>query len=199
MARNRQCAGSHKSTIRREFLRNCGQRGYRPRQAHFLAVPGRYHRRVRIQLETWKMIEDKLQRDWSSEQISGWMGGNQAVCVSREWNYQYILMDKLMGGHLYPHLRFKKKRRKRYESSDRCGQLLNRVSIEQQPQLGPGRIPRVMSNGASGRRSHNHRAYFHTWYSPRLWVSPSERKLSTISNPASAASSASSCSEKWCT
>lgn len=43
------------------------------------------------------MIEDKLQLDWSPEQISGWMGKNQAVCVSHEWIYQYILMDKLRG------------------------------------------------------------------------------------------------------
>jgi IS30 family transposase len=127
--------GSHKSTISRELRRNCGQRGYRPKQAHFLAITRRYHKPVRIQPETWKMIEDKLQLDWSPEQISGWMGRHQVIRVSHEWIYQYILVDKLRGGHLYQHLRCKKKRRKRYGSADRRGQLPNRVSIEQRPEI----------------------------------------------------------------
>jgi len=69
------------------------------------------------------MIEDKLKLDWSPEQISGWMGRNQAIRVSHEWISQYILMDKRLGGHLYEHLRCKKKRRKRYGGDDRRGQL----------------------------------------------------------------------------
>jgi len=127
--------GSHKSTISRELRRNSGQRGYRPKQAHFLAISRRNHRRVRIQPETWKMIEDKLKLDWSPEQISGWLNRTQAIHVSHEWIYQYILMDKRLGGHLYEHLRCKKKRRKRYGGDDRRGQLPNRVSIEQRPEI----------------------------------------------------------------
>ena len=65
--------GSHKSTICRELQRNCGQRGYRPKQAHFMAIGRRYHKRVRIQPETWMTVEDKLRLDWSPEQISGWL------------------------------------------------------------------------------------------------------------------------------
>lgn len=127
--------GSHKSTISRELHRNCGQRGYRPKQAHFLAIGRRYHRRVRIQPVTWKMIKGKLKLDWSPEQISGWLSRTHALHVSHEWIYQYILMDKLMGGQLYKHLRCKKKRRKRYGGADRRGQLPNRVSIEQRPEI----------------------------------------------------------------
>jgi IS30 family transposase len=65
--------GTHKSPISRELLRNRGQRGYRPKQAQYLAISRRYHRRVRIQPETWEIIEDKLKLDWSPEQISGWL------------------------------------------------------------------------------------------------------------------------------
>jgi IS30 family transposase len=126
---------SHKSTISRELRRNSGQRGYRPKQAHFLAISRRNHRRVRVQPETWKMIEDKLKLDWSPEQISGWLSRTQPISVSHEWIYQYILMDKRLGGHLYEHLRCKKKRRKRYGGDDRRGQLPNRVSIEQRPEI----------------------------------------------------------------
>lgn len=127
--------GSHKSTISRELRRNCGQKGYRPKQAHFLAISRQYHRRVRIQPETWKLIEDKLKLDWSPEQISGWLCRHYPIKVSHEWIYQYILMDKRMGGHLFEHLRCKKKRSKRYGGKDRRGQLPNRVSIEQRPEI----------------------------------------------------------------
>jgi IS30 family transposase len=127
--------GSHKSTISRELRRNCGLRGYRPKQAHILALSRRYHRQVRIQLETWKMIEDKVKLDWSPEQISGWMSRTQAFRISHEWIYQYILMDKRLGGHLYEHLRCRKKRSQRYGGHDRRGQLPNRVSIEQRPEI----------------------------------------------------------------
>jgi transposase, IS30 family len=130
-----QVLGSHKSTISRELRRNCGQRGYRPKQAHCLAISRRFHRQVRIQPETWKMIEDKVKLDWSPEQISGWLRRTQAFRVSHEWIYQYILMDKHRGGHLFEHLRCQKKRRKRYGREDRRGQLPNRVSIEQRPEI----------------------------------------------------------------
>ncbi len=127
--------GSHKSTICRELQRNCGQRGYRPKQAHFMAIGRRYHKRVRIQPETWMTVEDKLRLDWSPEQISGWLCRNRAIRVSHEWIYQYVLMNKFMGGKLYLHLRCQKKHHKRYGSSDRRGQLPNRVSIEQRPEI----------------------------------------------------------------
>jgi IS30 family transposase len=127
--------GSHKSTISRELHRNCGHRGYRPRQAHFKALNRHKYRRVRIIQETWKTIEAKLRLDWSPEQISGWLGRTQAIRVSHEWIYQHILADKWMGGTLFRHLRCQKKRRKRYGGYDRRGQLPNRVSIEKRPAI----------------------------------------------------------------
>ena len=127
--------GKHKSTICRELLRNCGRRGYRPKQAHFKAFNRHRHGQVRILQETWDVIDAKLCLDWSPEQISGWLLRNQAIRVSHEWIYQHILADKLMGGTLYQHLRCQKKRRKRYGGYDRRGQLPNRVSIEQRPAI----------------------------------------------------------------
>jgi IS30 family transposase len=127
--------GSHKSTISRELRRNCGLRGYRPKQAHFKALSRHNHGPARIFRETWEMIAAKLRLDWSPEQISGWLRRNQAVRVSHEWIYQYILADKLTGGDLYRHLRCQKKRRKRYGSYDRRGKLPNRVSIEERPDI----------------------------------------------------------------
>jgi transposase, IS30 family len=127
--------GTHKSTVNRELGRNKGQRGYRPKQAHHLALDRRNHSRKRISDETWELIETKLRLDWSPEQVSGWLNRHHAIQVSHEWIYQYILADKQAGGNLYRHLRCQKKRRKRYGSYDRRGKLPNRMSIEERPAI----------------------------------------------------------------
>ncbi len=67
--------------------------------------------------------------------MSGWLSRQHVNQVSHEWIYQYILTDKQAGGDLYRHLRCQKKRRKRYGSYDRRGQLPNRVSIEERPEI----------------------------------------------------------------
>ena len=54
----------HKSTVIRELRRNCGQRGYRPRQAHLLAEQKQREKpRALIQSETWQRIENQLRLD----------------------------------------------------------------------------------------------------------------------------------------
>ena len=127
----------HKSTISRELSRNTGERGYRPKQATEKACERRANAttRKRISAETWAVVEEKLRQDWSPEQVSGWLEKCQAVRISHEWIYQYILTEKQAGGDLYTHLRQHGKRRKRYGQYDRRGKLPNRVSIEERPQL----------------------------------------------------------------
>jgi len=127
----------HKSTISRELSRNTGARGYRPKQANEKAFERRANAttRKRISAATWEVVEEKLRQDWSPEQVSGWLEKRQAVRISHEWIYQYILMEKQAGGDLYTHLRQHGKRRKRYGQYERRGKLPNRVSIEERPQL----------------------------------------------------------------
>lgn len=127
----------HKSTLSRELSRNMGERGYRPKQANEKACERRTNAttRKRISAETWEVVAEKLRQDWSPEQVSGWLKKCQAVRISHEWIYQYILTDKQAGGDLYTHLRQHGKRRKRYGQYDRRGKLPNRVSIEERPQL----------------------------------------------------------------
>ena len=61
--------GMHKSTISREIRRNRGQRGYRPKQAHYMAKERRKKPPPRIQIETWELIESKLHaKSWSMKQ-----------------------------------------------------------------------------------------------------------------------------------
>ena len=69
--------------------------------------------------------------DWSPEQISLWLEEQNLPTVSHEWSYQHIIQDKRCGGTLHPHLRRRKKRKKRYGAHERRGQLPNRVSIEE--------------------------------------------------------------------
>jgi len=127
--------GVHKSTISREIRRNRGLRGYRPKQAHQLALSRRKKTWKRIQTSTWVLIESFVRQDWSPEQVSGWLRKNVGVQVSHEWIYQHILMDKRAGGDLHRHLRCRKRRRKRYGSYDRRGKLKNRVSIDERPAI----------------------------------------------------------------
>ena len=130
-----KCIGVDKSTISRELKRNQGQRGYRPKQAHNMALSRRKQGRCRIRSETWALVDAKIRIDWSPEQISGWLLKHFDIQVSHEWIYQYILSDKQAGGDLYKHLRCQKKRRKRYGDRDRRGQLPNRRSIEERPEI----------------------------------------------------------------
>ena len=130
-----QQLGVDKSTISRELGRNRGQRGYRPKQAHAKALDRRPQKaHTTISPERWQQIGERLQMDWSPEQISGWLKKNQLPSVSPEWIYQYIYADKRAGGTLHKHLRCQKKRRKRYGKYDRRGTIPARKSIEVRPE-----------------------------------------------------------------
>jgi len=125
--------GVHKSTVSREIQRNTGQKGYLPKQAHQKAL-GRCHKaKNRISERDWHLIERLLVLDWSPEQISRTLSEEQLLQVSHEWIYQHIYQDKRMGGKLWKHLRCQKKRRKRYGSYEKRGQIPHRVGIEERP------------------------------------------------------------------
>jgi IS30 family transposase len=124
----------HKATISREVRRNHGQRGYRPKQAQALAGARQEQRvKARILPQTWKQVELLLGQQWSPEQISGRLKLERKAAVSHERIYQHVYRDKRAGGVLYLNLRCQKKRRKRYGSYDRRGQLPARTSIDKRP------------------------------------------------------------------
>lgn len=52
--------GVHKSSVSRELKRNQGQRGYRPQQAHDLALERRQKAVPKITAETWAVVETPL-------------------------------------------------------------------------------------------------------------------------------------------
>ena len=126
----------NKSTISRELKRNRGRRGYRPQQAHALAVARRHAKaNPRIDGQIWQQIEVLIREEWSPEQIVGRLEDEQGVCISHEWIYRYIYADKRSGGDLYRYLRCQKPRRKRYGSYDRRGIIPNQVSIDERPAI----------------------------------------------------------------
>lgn len=149
--------GVDRSTISRELMRNTGQRGYRPKQAHQLALSRRPKAKKQITSETWSAVEEKLRLEWSPEQISGWLKKQGLTSVSHERIYQHILTDKHAGGDLYTVLRCQKKRRKRYGSHDQRGQLSDRTSIDERPleveersRIGDLEIDTVIGKGHQG-------------------------------------------------
>ena len=128
--------GVHKSTISRELRRNRGKKGYRPKQAHVMALERRTeaHKCVKLTPQVITRINECIRQDFSPEQISGFLARMHHLRISHETIYQHILNDKTKGGNLYRHLRHShKKRRKRYGSHDRRGQIHGRISIDERP------------------------------------------------------------------
>jgi len=117
------------STISRELKRNCGRRGYRPKQAHCKSVERRAVNARRVDEEAWRFAEEMLLQQWSPEQISG------HADISPETVYQRIYADKQSGGLLWKNLRCQKKRKKRYGKMERRGSIPNRLFIEDRPAI----------------------------------------------------------------
>ena len=146
------------STVSRELRRNRSLRGYRPKQAHKLAMQRRYrggNRRCDERL--WQQVEQLLKQDWSPEQISLWLR-QQDMLISHTWIYRYIWQDRAAGGALYRHLRREGKRKRKYGTrAERRGRIKDAVSIEQRPaivdakeRLGDWEADTIIGKGNSG-------------------------------------------------
>jgi IS30 family transposase len=77
----------------------------------------------------------KLKQDWSPEQISLWLAAFKTQRVSHTWIYQLVDADKRRGGDLHTHLRCRKRWRKKYGGQERRGQIINKVSIDERPEI----------------------------------------------------------------
>jgi IS30 family transposase len=75
-----------------------------------------------------------LERQWSREQVAGYLGRRRLLRISHETIYRYIWTDKREGGTLYTHLRgARKQRRKRYGAYDSRGRLAGKRPITTRP------------------------------------------------------------------
>lgn len=137
--------GVHKSTISRELRNNLtfvrtalGSWQYKP--DHAQAAAENKHKvkpkRVKLTEDVKQFIRDKVNDDWSPEQISGHGKRHGLFSISHEAIYQFILQDKKTGGQLYKHLRHQhKKYRKRYGSPKRPDFIKNRRFIDDRPAI----------------------------------------------------------------
>lgn len=125
------------STISRELKRNEGKGGYCAVQAQERAEQRKREGKkpTKLTAEVIQLITQGLRFDHSPQQVSGALKVAQGISVSHEWIYRYVKKERLNGGDLYMHLRQAGKRRKKYGSKDTRGQLCNRVSIEQRPDI----------------------------------------------------------------
>ena len=130
--------GRHRSTILREVLRNrkASDGGYRPQLADWYARGrrSRSRRNRRFTPAEWQRVHRLLQRQWSPEQIAGYLRRHRRLRISHETIYRYIWADKRADGMLYTHLRgARKQRRKRYGRYDSRGRLAGKRPITARP------------------------------------------------------------------
>ena len=131
--------GRHRSTIYRETSRNGrfpGDRKYRPKEADAKARLRRsYSRRNRhFTDKDFAQVNILLRKQWSPEQITGYLNIMGLSGMSHETIYQHVWRDKVAGGSLWRHLRqSQKRRRKRYNAYDSRGRLAGKRNIMERP------------------------------------------------------------------
>lgn len=128
--------GFNKSTIGREISRNSGLRGYRPKQAQSLAKSREdaKHGPYKLNPVIITMVIERLELRWSPEQISNRLHLEGHETVSAETIYKLVDEDRKSGGQLWRFLRrSNRRRRRRFPSEDRRGQIQNARSIADRP------------------------------------------------------------------
>ncbi len=133
--------GRNKGTISRELSRNRSSTGeYKPHLAQ------RYYNKRRAESKHPYRLEQngklrqysrkKLKQYWSPEQIAGRLKRDHKIDISPVTIYSWIKREKSEGGRLYKFLRqSNRKRRKRYGSQEKRGQIPDRRLIDQRPKV----------------------------------------------------------------
>ena len=133
--------GRSKGTISRELSRNGSSTGeYKPHLAQRYYSKRRDASKQPYRLEAdgklRRYICKKLKEYWSPQQISGRLNRDRKIDVSPVTIYSWIRRDKSDGGIFYKFLRQShRKRRKRYGSQERRGQIPDRRSIDKRPNV----------------------------------------------------------------
>lgn len=126
-----------KSVISREIRRNSDKRSgiytcdlaQRKSQTRLNSK----NKRIKFTDDVRLYVDEKLDLQWSPEQISNTPCEQDIELVSHERIYQYIIEDKKSGGGLYKNLRCKKKYRTRTGSTYNRGKIKNTTSIKDRP------------------------------------------------------------------
>lgn len=131
--------GRAPSTISREIARNAGTREtYKPEKAEEMVmarVNAARGKPRKMHGELVQTVIDKLQRQWSPQQISGRLE-LEGISISHESIYKYVRADKKAGGCLFENLRHGGKRyNKRYGKLAGRGLIPGRVDISERPAI----------------------------------------------------------------
>ena len=142
--------GRHRSTIMREFRRNCARfdGAYRPSKAQE-RTNGRRSRSRRncFTKDDWTLIETLLGQLLSPEQISGRLREQDLLGVSHETIYKHIWKNKKDGGHLWLFLRQRLRYRKRYGRYEKRGRVLGKRHISETNGCGAAKRARALGDG----------------------------------------------------
>jgi IS30 family transposase len=130
--------GRHRSTVCREVRRNSTRADghYRPftAQERTNGRRSRSRRNSRFTAADFALVEQRLCRQWSPEQVAGHLRRAGLLSISHETIYRHVWRDKKAGGTLYTHLRgSRKRRRKRYGAYDSRGRLAGKRMISERP------------------------------------------------------------------
>ena len=131
--------GRSSSTISRELCRNVSSTGeYKAHLAHKYYLKRRENAKQPYKLQDMqlqKYVLSKLHQEWSPEQISDRLViDGSDMSISPGTIYRFVRNDKTNGGVLYRKLRHGlKKKRKRYGSSDKRGQIPDKRMIDARP------------------------------------------------------------------
>ena len=94
--------GRHRSTVARELTRNATPHDgwYRAGRAHERAVARRRRSRRNSQFgkEEWGEVEKLLRKEWSPEQVSGYLRRSGELEISHETIYRHVWRDRERGG-----------------------------------------------------------------------------------------------------
>ena len=105
--------GRHRSTVARELQRNAAPYDgwYRSGRAQERAVARRKRSRRNSQfgLEEMSRVEALLKKQWSPEQVSGYLRRSGQLWISHETIYRHVWADLEKGGTLAGHLRCARK------------------------------------------------------------------------------------------
>ncbi len=131
--------GRSPSSVPREIRRNGGARGYRHAQAQRRAEARRRSASSvprKMTPELWRMVEERLVRGWSPEQVAGRLRLEGHPVAGRQWIYRHVHADRRAGGRLWRHLRRRGKRPNRKGGAHAGrGHIPGRVDIPGRPAL----------------------------------------------------------------
>jgi IS30 family transposase len=133
------------STVSREVARHGGQPQYRASEADQQAWQSALRPKpclLAIHLKLQQVVASKLIRDWSPEQISGWLKmqypEDESMRVSHETIYRSLFIQArgVLKKELLQHLRSKRRIRCSRQSRDgghHSGQIVDAISIRERP------------------------------------------------------------------